>query len=261
MEPTNVTKRSNGQGSVYLRNRIWWITFYRDGSKISESSGSIYRHDPLKLLQERQTHPADTTYTVDKLLDMLLQDLIDRSKADIRRLQSHLQHVRNALGSMRVVDVTEDTIERYQRDRQRVATNSTVNRECQPLGRALNKLAYRKRIISRPVYVRKLEENNARSDFFEPIEVARLITFLPNYLQDYTRYAYISGWRKNECATLTWEDYYPASNLIRLNPQHSKTHDMRVLPIVGELVGLIQRRQQERIAYATTGGSLLHATS
>ena len=90
------------------------------------------------------------------------------------------------------MDVTEDVIERYQRQRRKTHSSGTVNRECQMLGQALNKLAYRRRIISRPVYIRKLEEFNIRRDFFEPWEVEKVISHLPEYLRDYVRFAHIS---------------------------------------------------------------------
>jgi hypothetical protein len=191
-----------GDGGVHKRGSIWWIHYQKDGKQVRESSGSRIRQDAVNLLKDRLAHPAQKDILVKDILDMLIQDYKDRGKKSVYKTISHLKPVYQHLGNKRVVDITEDEIEKYQRLRKKTHSNGTINRETQLLGQALNKLAYRKRIISRPVYMRKLEEFNIRRDFFEPWEVERLIEFLPDYLQDLTRFAHISSWRRNEISTL-----------------------------------------------------------
>lgn len=240
-------RRERGEGGVYLRGNLWWIFYQKNGKKVMEGSGSRIKTDALKLLKERLAYPANKDVLVSDLLDMLLQDYEDRGKKGVYKSASHLKPVYKALGHLRVVDITEDTVERYQRERLKTHSNGTINRESQMLGQALNKLAYRKRIISRPVYIRKLEEFNIRRDFFEPWEVEKVVGVLPDYLQDFVRFAHISSWRKNEISTLTWEDISLPSQMIRLDSAHNKTGDTKILPIVGELATLIAKRQQERV--------------
>jgi hypothetical protein len=91
--------------------------------------------------------------------------------------------IRERLGHLKAADVDEDVIHRYQRYRLQTHSHGTVNRECQMLGQALNKIAYPK-IISRPIVIRKLTENFPCQDFFEPKEVESLLPHLPGYLQD-----------------------------------------------------------------------------
>ena len=88
------------------------------------------------------------------------------------------------------------------------------------LGQAL-KLAVRKKIINRVPYIRKLEEFNVRRDFLEPWEVEKVIALLPDYLQDYVRFAHLSSWRKGEISGLTWEDVQATA--IRLGSDQNKT--------------------------------------
>ena len=174
---------TKGDGNIYRRGNIWWITYQKDGEQIRETSGSRIRTDAVKLLKEQMAYPAKKEVVVSDLLDMLLQDYEVRGKKAVYKSRSHLKPVYEALGHLRVVDVTEETIEQYQGQRRKTHSNGTINRECQMLGQAINKLAYRKRIISRPVYIRKLEEFNIRRDFFEPWEVENIIKYLPDYLE------------------------------------------------------------------------------
>ncbi len=66
---------------------------------------------------------------------------------------------------------------------------------------------------------------------------------MPNYLQDFTRFGYITGWRKSDIASLLWVDV--DGDVIRLRPESSKHNQARSIPLrdsegklteVGELV-------------------------
>jgi integrase len=112
------------------------------------------------------------------------------------------------------------------------------------LGQAL-KLALRKRIVSRIPYIRKLEEFNVRRDFLEPWEVEKVVALLPDYLQDYVRFAHISSWRKGEISGLTWDDVQTTA--IRLGSEQNKTGNTKMLPIDQELQELLERRRKLQI--------------
>lgn len=49
-----MAKRRNGDGSVYLRGRIWWIAYYVDGQQVNESSKSTSKDVALHLLNKRK---------------------------------------------------------------------------------------------------------------------------------------------------------------------------------------------------------------
>ena len=122
-------------------------------------------------------------------------------------------------------------------------SHGTINRECQMVGQAL-KMAYPK-IVSRPIIIRKLTENAPRRDFFEPQEVQKIIDYLPEYLQDYVRFAWYSGWRRGEISSLTFDDI--RKDEIHLKPENSKNGEARLLPLTGDLLSLIRKRQSERV--------------
>src|SRR5205809_1316254 len=72
-----------------------------------------------------------------------------------------------------------------------------------------------------------------------------MLTFLSDYLQDITRFAYHTGWRKGEILTLEWRDI--KGDVIRLRPEIAKNKDGRVIILVGEIANIIARRQAERV--------------
>jgi integrase len=151
--------------------------------------------------------------------------------------------LRKHLGRLDADNLTERTIDRYIRERLKKVSRATVNRETQPLGQAL-KLAKRKKLISSIPYIERFREDNARQGFFEAHEFDALVSFLPDYLKDFVRFAYFSGWRKGEISALEWRDVQ--GNTIRLRPEISKTHEGRVLLLVGELEDIIGRRREQR---------------
>ena len=53
---------------------------------------------------------------------------------------------------------------------------------------------------------------------------------LPDYLQDFSRFAYLTAWRKGELQTLTWADVNREAQRITLRQENSKNREPRLLP-------------------------------
>jgi integrase len=87
------------------------------------------------------------------------------------------------------------------------------------------------------------ETGNTRQGFFDAPDFCRVLGHLPHYLQDFTNFAYLCGWRCGEIKSLTWTDVDGDS--IKLQAMHSKNRTARVIPLVGELAELIARRKLE----------------
>ncbi len=56
---------------------------------------------------------------------------------------------------------------------------------------------------------------------------------LPEYLQDFTRLAYLTGWRKGEIICLKWTDVDRDTGTIRLRPEAAKTSRGRTVVLEG----------------------------
>jgi integrase len=74
---------------------------------------------------------------------------------------------------------------------------------------------------------------------------------LPEYLKDFARFAYYTGMRKGEIASLRWEDL--DSDVIRLRAENAKNGKARSIPIDGQLEKVIERRRAARQVKAGSG--------
>jgi integrase len=163
---------------------------------------------------------------------------------------------------MRAIDVTEDRIESYKVSRLQEKTQrgerpikpATVNRELAALRKAFRLAVRQKRIGTAPT-IELLEENNVRQGFVEPKEFKAILDKLPEHLRDFTRFAYLTGWRRGELRTLDWADVNREAERIILRQEHSKNKEARLLPLAGTLAEIIERRWQGRVIKNTNRNS------
>ena len=99
------------------------------------------------------------------------------------------------------------------------------------------------------------EKGNARQGFFNDADFHALASKLPSYLHDFTRFGYLTGWRKGEIASLLWEDV--DGDVIRLRAENTKNGEARTVTLGGELGELMERRKTERQVKTTSGVMLL----
>jgi len=95
--------------------------------------------------------------------------------------------------------------------------------------------------------IRRLPENNTRQGFFERPDLEAVVAALPDYLRDFTRFAYLTGWRKGEIISLRWTDVDRNAGVIRLRPEAAKTGRGRMVVLEGDLAELIDRRWEARL--------------
>jgi len=131
---------------------------------------------------------------------------------------SHLKPLREHFGDWRAMDITFRAIETYiTARREDEKSNATINRELELL-RAL-RLAHDRQLLPSIPKVRVLTENNTRQGFFERPDLEAVVAALPAYLQDFTRLAYLTGWRKGEIISLRWTDVDRDAGAIALRRQ------------------------------------------
>jgi integrase len=87
-----------------------------------------------------------------------------------------------------------------------------------------------------------------------------IIAHLPDWLQDFTRFAFFTGMRKGEIASLKWTDVDRDAGAVQLRAEAAKTGEARTLMLVGDLTDLFERRWQARSFTRVAGvpGLLLH---
>lgn len=214
-EPVSRTRspRLKGFGYLYLRGKIWWIRYSVGGRDYRESSGSEHEKAAFKLLKLRWQEvgrgrfigPSQDRVMMEDLFTSLESEYVINGRRSLEALRGRLAHLRDAFFNCRAVDVNESRIERYKLMRLAEKTKrghkpiqpATVNRELAALRTAF-RLAVRHKLIAAAPVIDLLKENNVRQGFVELATFEAIVAALPAYVQDFTRFAYLTGWRKGE---------------------------------------------------------------
>jgi len=278
--PKTITKsqsveRKHGSGNVYLRGSVYWIRYWRRGRQFRESSGSSDPAAAQKKLDKRMKEiwaerqglqafvPKAEKVYVDELLDELEKDYELSGGRGLPQFQSHLKSIREAFGDMRAVDVTSKIIDDFIDDRlagdRRAGippkAPTTINRETQLLGQAFTLGIERRQIVTAP-HIRHLPERNVRQGFLEKADFEVVVAHLPEYLQDFARFAYLCAWRKGQIASLTWADVDRNAGIIVACAEHVKNGRAHKIVLEAELAEIIERRWKGR-EYQTAAGPAL----
>jgi integrase len=147
-------------------------------------------------------------------------------------------------------------IEKYRADRLALGkARATVNRELEALRRAYKLGVERKQISpNRVPLIRMFREDNARQGFVDYEEFTAIASHLPPPIADIAWFAYLSGWRRGEIFSLTWDDVDLTRGVVTLRPEFSKNKEPRELPLAAPgLQAVISRRWQARLVMTTDG--------
>ncbi|PYM27637.1 MAG: hypothetical protein DMD78_01625 [Candidatus Rokuibacteriota bacterium] len=123
--------------------------------------------------------------------------------------------------------------------------NASVNRELAALKRAFHLAVEQERLSSAPV-IKMLTEAPPWQGFVEPGDFEMIVRHLPDHLRDFARFGYRTGTRKAEIGKLTWADVDRDAGKITFRHEHAKNGQPRVIPLVGELYAIIERRWEAR---------------
>lgn len=260
IEKVAVGKRGDGSLIRVEGQANWYSVLCVRGKQHEISTGTpdlklakrVHRQKLDELAAERQglkqfTTPQHRRLQFASLLDDLVSDYRVRRVKSFSSVLSHLKPLREHFGDWRALDITYRAIETYITTRREDAkSNATINRELELLRRAL-RLAHDRQLLPSIPKVRVLPENNTRQGFFERPDLEAVVASLPGYLQDLTRFAYLTGWRKGEIISLKWTDVDRDAGAIRLRPEAAKTGRGRTVMLEGDLAELVDRRWEARL--------------
>jgi integrase len=257
---------ARGLGRVFRRNgsSFLWIGYYahgkeqrevarhvRTGEKL-EIAGKNSNREAERFLRHRlgeiaaEQHggrsfigPQQERVTVTQLLDGLETDYKIRDKWNAK-IESVTKPLRNRFGTWRAVALTSEVIGTYiEALRAEGYTNATVNRRTQILRQAFNIAIRNKQLSQQPFIPRLSEIGNERDGFFETADFEAVCLKLPEYLRDFCRFGFLTGWRKGSIESLRWSDV--AEDVIYLRAENSKTRKAETMPLQGELRDIIER--------------------
>jgi integrase len=149
-------------------------------------------------------------------------------------------------------DGTVRQVREHRRSISAVATG-TINRELTTLKRIFSLAVQAGKLLFKP-HIPLLRENNVRTGFFEPEQLAAVIKHLPDYAQPVVQFAAWTGWRiKSEVLQLQWRHIDFDGNEIRLDAGTTKNDDGRVFPLTTDLRRLLKDRKQTADALKEAG--------
>jgi integrase len=243
-----------GMGSWYLRGRIWYIKYYRNGRPFRECAGSTKEADAIELLKTRQGEIATGTFaglgykriTFDDLSRELLTDYKINNKKSLWRTKLSIAHLKGFFGGHKACAIDTPLIRQYAKHRQTEgAKSATINRELAAL-RRMFRLAVQDNRLSRVPYFPMLREDNVRTGFLEHDQYVRLLAELPEHLQPVLVMAYWTGCRKGEILGLRWSQVDFLRRQITLQARETKNREARRIPIGRELYRILQALHARR---------------
>jgi integrase len=244
--------------SVYKRGGKYWYSFVFNGERVQQSTKVGNKNDARDIEKAAWTQLArgevglpvegeKKNPTPAEVLDALEKHYRSEGKASPQNL-STLAVARRAFGGKKAL--TKEHVEQF--ISKRLATGArpaTVNRITEAVRRAY-------KIAKHPApEIRHLsEKGNERKGFFTVQELEKIVAHLPQDLGDFTRFAFATAWRKNEVASLRWNDI--EEGVIRLRAANSKNREARQVVIDGEITEIIKRRRAMRVV-ENSGGTML----
>jgi len=243
-----------GMGRVYKRGPVCWIYYCKRGHVFRESAHTTDEDKARKFLNRRLKErekptfvgPKEDRLTMDDLEAKILADYREHNRRSAATVTHCLKRVKELFAFDRLVDITTPRVAQYQKMRlSEGAERSTINREMAYLRRGFKLLVEAKEISEAPV-IKLLEDENVREGFINKADFDNLVENLDPQAQDIVIFLYNSGWRSKEAMTLEWRDVDVESKMIRLRRENSKNKRSRMLPVLGELWNVIERRVKER---------------
>jgi len=204
-----------GDGRIFKRGEIWWMSIYVDGREQRESTKSNDEDKARKTLRSKlkevHAHELDPTkpFLTQRHRKRSIADLLDALKSDFeirgiasKQNLSNIKRTRADFGMVRATALSPEVVDQYVEERLADGdAKASINRVLQLL-----KQAYTLAEFPAPKIRRLDESDNVRRGFFSEAEIRRVIAHLPGELADFTLFAWTTGMRKGEIGSLRWED-------------------------------------------------------
>lgn len=180
--------------------------------------------------------------TVNEILDDYLRDAKLRDVRDLLGARRATRRARGVLGEDVAAELDPRRIREYQQHLRETLKPATVNQALGFLRAALRHGAQSGLIGRMPEFPRRLPERNARRGFIEPADYVSILAELEEWARDPFRFAYQTGWRRNEVLSLRWDEVDLERETVRLSPERSKNGLSRIFPFIGEMADIFSRR-------------------
>jgi integrase len=229
--------KSGGESSV------WWISYYANGRRFREPSGTENKRQAEDLLKEREgrvvtgqpiLQRADKITYEQARADLLTYYTVS-GKRDVAEAEGRLVHLDPFFAGRRISGIGPAEATAYAEARQaQKAANGTINRELATLSKLLHLAARNNKLLRVPV-IEKLREADPRAGFVGRTEFDAIAGRLPAGLQVAALVAFTFGWRKREALDRQLRHLDLEAGTLRLDPGETKNGEGRVVHLTPEL--------------------------
>jgi len=248
-------KQSRGNGAIYLRGNVWWLTYFVHGLQIKSSTGQSDEDEARRQLRVKIGEAAagknvtPERATIADLCALVLADYDLRKLRDAEPVRWRTNaHIKPALGSLLASRFTPHQIRQYvQMRRAEKAADGTINRELAIVRRGFT-LALREEppLAQRAPYIPKLGEDTPRQGFIEHSQYLSLRGALPEHLKALLVVGYHCGNRLGELRSLMWTQVDLGAREIRILKSQAKSKRPRTLPIYGDMIEWLEWQSENR---------------
>jgi integrase len=256
----NLKTCSCGFSLSRFSGRVWWIEWYQDGQRKRERIGpnkeaAEHRLREIKSARTegRYIRKSPDARTLFKDLAAWYLDLAEvKAKRSYGRDKQLIANLLPHFGAKLLKDISPALVESYKQKRlaepsgrtpAKLTAPATVNREIACLKTVFNKALGNDKAERSPFQgkkVRMLKENNERTRILAPDEYVRLLAHASPQVKAIIKVAYHTGMRQGEILFLTWGQVDLKEGFIKLEPEHTKTNEGRLVPLNGELVDMFK---------------------
>lgn len=236
--------------------RVWWIEWYEDGQRRRERIGPNKAAAEQRLrevlsarTEGRHIQKSPDAVTRFKTLAAWYLDLPEvKVKRSYAKDMMHCRRLEAHFGDRLLKDITPAMVEAYKQKRLSEISHrgkptrpATVYREITTFKTIFNKAVGNGKAERNPAQgVKLLKENNKRDRVLSSEEYARLLVHCTEHLGPIVRLAYHTGMRRGEILNLTWGQVDLKEGFIRLEPEHTKTNEGRLVLLNRELVDMLK---------------------
>jgi integrase len=242
-----------GDGSIYKRGNIWWMSFYRDGRQVlmsckteSEHQARIKLRNVMRMQDDEFAEPRYRRVTVGELITNLL-DHYEIEKKDDFRVDTKSRwdlHLKPRFEKFKAYLFNSTIQKKYRLERlAEGASNTTINRELQVIRKAFYLGSEQEPpLVKRVPRFHLVKEENARKGFANRTQMEALKKAAGEDsigMRALVEAAHMLGWRRGELIDrVRVKNINLPDNCIRI--EDSKNGEPREVPLTATLRVLFQ---------------------